>query len=188
MLKRLACLATFALTGPATPSGIAAPASPFEIPIKDIKGRDTTLATYRGKVILAVNVASRCGLTKQYAALEALYRKYQDRGFIVLGFPCNQFMGQEPGSEAEIAEFCSAKYDVTFPLFSKLDVKGPGQHPLYAYLSGPASPFPGDVAWNFGKFLIGPDGAILARFEPRTAPDDPSVIAAIENALTKVSP
>jgi glutathione peroxidase len=154
-----------------------------EIPLKDIDGKSTSLKAYEGKVLLIVNVASKCGLTPQYKSLEALHRKYKDKGFSVLGFPCNDFGSQEPGTNEEIKEFCSSKYDVSFPMFDKLEVKGPGRHPLYAALSGAGSPFPGDVKWNFGKFLIGRDGKILKRFEPKVAPDSPEVTEAIEAAL-----
>ena len=155
------------------------------IPLKDISGKETSLKPYQGKVLLVVNVASKCGLTPQYKALEALHRKYKDQGFTVLGFPCNDFAGQEPGSNDEIKQFCSTKYDVTFPLFDKLHVKGPEQHALYAALTGKNAPFPGDVKWNFGKFLIGPDGKVLARFEPNVKPEDPKLVKAIEDALPK---
>jgi glutathione peroxidase len=153
------------------------------IAVKDIDGKDTTLGAYKGKVLLIVNVASKCGLTPQYKALEAVHEKYKDKGFTVLGFPCNQFAGQEPGSNQEIKVFCSTKYNVTFPLFDKIDVNGDKRHPLYVKLAGKESPFPGDIKWNFGKFLIGRDGKILKRFEPKTTPDDSEVIAAIEAAL-----
>jgi glutathione peroxidase len=154
-----------------------------DIPIKDIDGKDTSLKAYQGKVLLIVNVASKCGLTPQYKALEATYEKYRDKGFIVLGFPCNQFNGQEPGTNEEIKQFCSSKYSVTFPLFDKIEVNGPKRHPLYVALAGTDSPFPGEIKWNFGKFLISRDGKILKRFEPRTVPDAPEVVAAIEAAL-----
>jgi glutathione peroxidase len=155
----------------------------YEIPIKDINGKDTTLGAFTGKVLLIVNVASKCGLTPQYKALEALQEKYQDKGFVVLGFPCNQFGGQEPGTNEQIKEFCTSKYNVTFPLFDKIDVNGPKRHPLYVALAGADSPFPGDIKWNFGKFLIGRDGKIIKRFEPRTTPDSAEVTEAIEAAL-----
>jgi len=155
----------------------------YQIPVKDIDGKDTSLNAYKGKVLLVVNVASKCGLTPQYKGLEAAQEKYKDKGFTVLGFPCNQFGGQEPGTNEEIKEFCSTKYKVTFPLFDKLDVNGDKRHPLYVALAGPTSPFPGDIKWNFGKFLIGRDGKIIKRFEPKTAPDSPEVVAAIEAAL-----
>jgi glutathione peroxidase len=154
-----------------------------DIPVKDIDGKDTSLKAYKGKVLLVVNVASKCGLTPQYKSLEALQQKYKDKGFTVLGFPCNQFAGQEPGTNEEIKQFCSSKYDVTFPLFDKIDVNGANRHPLYVALAGKDSPYPGDIKWNFGKFLIGRDGKILKRFEPKTTPDSPEVTAAIEAAL-----
>lgn len=133
--------------------------------------------------MLVVNVASRCGLTPQYQGLEALHRKFKDQGFTVLGFPSNDFGGQEPGTTAEIKEFCSTKYNVTFPMFDKVSVKGGGQHPLYAALTGQSSPFPGDIGWNFGKFLIGADGKILARFDSRVSPESADIISAVEQAL-----
>src|SRR4026208_501528 len=156
-----------------------------EIPLKDINGKSTSLKDYDGKVLLVVNVASKCGLTPQYKALEAVHQKYKDKGFSVLGFPCNDFGSQEPGTNEEIKEFCSTKYNVTFPMFDKLHVKGPEQHPLYAALSGKDSPFPGDVKWNFGKFLIGRDGRIIKRFEPKATPDSPEVTQAVEAALAE---
>ncbi len=155
----------------------------YEIALKDINDKDASLKDYQGKVLLVVNVASHCGLTPQYQALEAIHRKYKAKGFTVLGFPCNDFGAQEPGTAGEIKKFCSEKYDVTFPLFAKLHVKGSEQHPLYAALTGQESPFPGDIKWNFGKFLVGKDGKILKRFEPPTKPDAPEVIEAIEAAL-----
>ena len=158
-------------------------ASLYEIPLKDINEKDASLKDYKGKVLLVVNVASHCGFTPQYQALEAVHRKYKSKGFAVLGFPCNDFGAQEPGTAEEIKKFCSEKYDVTFPLFSKLHVKGSEQHPLYAVLTGKDSPFPGDIKWNFGKFLIGKDGKILKRFESQTKPDAPEVLEAIEAAL-----
>jgi glutathione peroxidase len=154
-----------------------------DIPLKDIDGKETSLKAYDGKVVLVVNVASKCGLTPQYQALEALYRKYKDQGLIIVGFPCNDFGGQEPGTTAEIKEFCSSKYDVTFPLMGKLHVKGPEQHPLYATLTGQDAKFPGDIEWNFGKFLIAKDGTVIQRFSPKTTPDSTDVTAAIEQAL-----
>src|SRR2546422_11111350 len=158
-------------------------ASLHEIAVKDIDGKDTSLNAYKGKVLLVVNVASKCGLTPQYKTLEAIHEKYKDKGFTVLGFPCNQFAGQEPGTNEEIKQFCSTKYNVTFPLFDKIEVNGANRHALYIALAGKDSPFPGDIKWNFGKFLIGRDGKIIKRFEPRTTPDSPEVTAAIEAAL-----
>lgn len=157
----------------------------YDIPLKDIKGQETSLKSYEGKVLLIVNVASKCGNTKQYTQLQELHEKYGKEGLAVLGFPCNDFGGQEPGTNEEIQAFCSSKYNVTFPMFDKLVVKGDAKHPLYQALSGPESPFPGDVKWNFGKFLVGKDGTILARFEPKTKPDAPEVLEAIEAALKK---
>lgn len=153
------------------------------IPLKNIDGKDTTLAAYKGKVVLVVNVASKCGLTPQYKALESTYRKYKDKGFVIVGFPCNDFGAQEPGSPEEIKTFCSTKYDVSFPLMAKLHVKGSEQHPLYAALTGPEAKFPGDIEWNFGKFLIGRNGEVLKRFTPKTTPDAAEVVEAIEAAL-----
>ena len=138
-----------AMAGPKT--------SIYEIPLKDIDGKDASLAKYKGKVLLVVNVASKCGFTPQYKGLEALYRQQKDKGLVVLGFPCNDFGSQEPGTTEEIKAFCSKNYDVTFPLFEKVHVKGAEQHPLFSTLTGADSPFPGDIKWNFGKFLIGKD-------------------------------
>jgi len=155
----------------------------YDIPLKDIDGKDTSLKPYQGKVLLIVNVASRCGFTPQYAALEALSRKYKDQGLVVLGFPCNQFGGQEPGTDAEIKQFCSSKYDVTFPMFDKIEVNGANRHPLYVRLAGKDSPFPGNIGWNFTKFLVGRDGKILKRFNSPVKPDSAEVTQAIETAL-----
>lgn len=153
------------------------------IALKDIDGKPTSLNAYKGKVVLVVNVASKCGLTPQYTALEATFKKYQDKGFVIVGFPCNDFLSQEPGTAEEIKTFCSTKYDVTFPLMEKLHVKGPQQHPLYAALTGKDATFPGDIEWNFGKFLVDRDGKVIQRFKPTVKPDDAKVIAAIESAL-----
>jgi glutathione peroxidase len=148
-------------------------------------GSEPNMADHRGKLTLMVNVASKCGLTPQYSGLEELHERYADRGFAVLGFPCNQFGGQEPGSSDEIATFCSTTYGVTFPMFEKIEVNGDDRHPLYQQLTetpdddGKA----GDIAWNFEKFLVSPDGTVIRRFRPLTAPDDPAVIGAIEANL-----
>jgi glutathione peroxidase len=155
----------------------------YDIPLKDIDGNNTSLKPYQGQVLLIVNVASKCGYTPQYANLEALYLKYKDQGLVVLGFPCNQFGGQEPGTDAEIKQFCSAKYNVTFPLFDKIEVNGADRHPLYEALAGKNSPVAGDIRWNFTKFLVGRDGKILKRFESKVKPDEPEMTAAIEAAL-----
>jgi len=160
-----------------------APTSVYDVPLKDIDGKDTSLKDYQGKVMLIVNVASKCGNTPQYKELEALNKEFKKDGLAVLGFPCNDFGGQEPGTNDAIKEFCSTKYKVTFPMFDKVVVKGADKHPLYQVLSGPDAPFPGDVKWNFGKFLVGKDGTILKRFEPKTKPDAPEVLEAIKEAL-----
>ena len=148
-------------------------------------GSPARLSDHDGKALLIVNVASKCGLTPQYTALEELHQRFGARGFEVLGFPCNQFGGQEPGSAEEIAEFCTATYDVTFPLFAKIDVNGAQQHPLYAELTQAVddSGGAGEVQWNFEKFLIAPDGSIVGRFRPPVAPDAPELVAAIEAVL-----
>jgi glutathione peroxidase len=157
--------------------------SVHDIAVKDIDGKDTTLGAYKGKVLLIVNVASKCGYTPQYKGLEATYEKYKDKGFAVLGFPCNQFGQQEPGTNEEIKQFCSSKYNVTFPMFDKIDVNGPNRHPLYVALAGDKSPYPGNIKWNFSKFLIGRDGKIIKRFDSAAKPESPEVTAAIEAAL-----
>lgn len=163
----------------------AADKSILDIPLKDIDGKDTSLKAYKGKVLLVVNVASQCGLTPQYEGLQALHDKFKDAGLVVLGFPCNDFGAQEPGTNAEIKTFCVENYKVTFPMFDKIHVKGPEQHPLYAALTGKDGAFPGNVEWNFGKFLIGRDGEPLQRIEPNTEPSDPGLVKAIEEALAK---
>ncbi|MNQ88662.1 Hydroperoxy fatty acid reductase gpx2 [compost metagenome] len=150
-----------------------------DLKLKSLDGQELPLAPFKGQVVLVVNVASKCGLTPQYTALESLHQQYKDRGFSVLGLPCNQFAGQEPGTEQEIQEFCSRNYGVTFPL----SCNGPDRHSLYRLLAGEGAEFPGDITWNFEKFLVGKDGRVLARFSPRTAPEDASVVQAIEKAL-----
>ncbi len=155
----------------------------YDIKLKDIDGKDTSLKPYEGKVLIIVNVASKCGFTPQYTGLEELYRKYKDQGLVVLGFPCNQFGGQEPGSNEEIKKFCSTRYQVSFPLWDKIEVNGPQRHPLYAALAGPGSPVTGDIRWNFTKFLVGRDGKILQRFESKAKPDSAEMVKAIEAAL-----
>lgn len=153
--------------------------------IKTLQGQPTTLAAYKGKALLVVNVASKCGLTPQYSALEALQKKYADKGFTVVGLPCNQFNGQEPGSAEEIAKFCSATYGVTFPMMEKIEVNGPGRHEIYKVLTAvpDGSGYTGDIRWNFEKFVISADGTKITRFDPKTTPDSPAVIGAIEAAL-----
>ena len=154
-----------------------------ELVLDALDGTPLPLETLKDRVVLVVNVASKCGLTPQYAALENLYQQYKGQGFSVLGVPCNQFAGQEPGTEEEIQAFCSLNYGVSFPLSSKLDVNGADRHQLYRLLAGEGAEFPGDITWNFEKFLVPQDGRALARFSPRTAPDEASVIQAIEKAL-----
>lgn len=153
--------------------------------MKNIDGESVDLEDYEGNVVLIVNVASRCGLTPQYAGLEQLYDKYKEKGFVVLGFPCNQFAGQEPGTDAEIKQFCSTRYDVSFPMFSKIEVNGDGAAPLYKYLTGKAvePAGKGNISWNFEKFLVDRDGNLIARFSPRTKPSDAELIKAIESNL-----
>jgi len=155
----------------------------YDIKLKDIDGKDTSLAAYKGKVLLIVNVASKCGYTKQYTGLQALAEKYKDKGVVVLGFPCNQFNGQEPGTNEEIKAFCSSKFNVTFPLFDKIEVNGEKRHPLYVKLAGKDSPFPGDIKWNFNKFLIGKDGKILNRFDSKVTPESDEMAKAVETAI-----
>jgi len=159
----------------------------YDFTLKDIDGREVCLGSYTGKVVMVVNVASRCGFTPQYEGLEKLYQTYKDRGFVILGFPANNFLGQEPGTDAEIKSFCSLKYNVTFPMFSKLSVRGSDKHPLYQYLTEKQSnpEFAGDITWNFNKFLIGRDGKIINRLGTRIKPEDKEVIQAIEAALGK---
>ena len=156
----------------------------YDAPIKTLDGRDTTLAEHKGKVILAVNVASKCGLTPQYTGLEQLHEKYADRGFSVLGFPCNQFGAQEPGTSEEIQTFCSTNYGVTFPLYEKIEVNGDDRHPIYDALTETpdAEGQAGDIQWNFEKFLIDREGNVT-RFRPMVTPEDPSLVEAIEKAL-----
>jgi glutathione peroxidase len=156
----------------------------FEQPINTLRGDPSSLADHEGEAILLVNVASKCGLTPQYTGLEQLQQTYGDRGFSVLGFPCNQFGGQEPGSADEIETFCSTTYGVTFPMYEKIDVNGPDRHAIYEELTAVADAdgHDGDIRWNFEKFLVGPDGSIT-RFSPMVAPDDPALVAAIEEAL-----
>ena len=159
-------------------------ASPLSGTVKKIDGTEVDLAGYKGKVVLIVNVASRCGYTGQYAGLQKLYDTYKDKGLVVLGFPANEFGAQEPGTDAEIATFCSSKYGVTFDMFSKIVVKGADKAPLYKALTEGATPA-GEVGWNFEKFLIGRDGAIVGRYKSGVAPDDAKLKAAIEAALAK---
>jgi glutathione peroxidase len=174
-----------------------------QIPVKTIQGKNSSLQDYAGKVVLVVNVASKCGLTKQYEALEKLYEQYKDRGFVIAGFPSNDFAGQEPGSNEEIAAFCASTFGVAFPMFEKITVVGPNKHPLYAALTSAKPDATGDkqamrdnlvkygmtpnvdpeVLWNFEKFLVDKNGEVIARFAPNLPPDDPAIVGAIESAL-----
>ena len=175
-MKPILLIATFVLS-----LSLSAEETLYNIPLKNINNKAASLKAHKGKVMLVVNVASQCGLTSQYKQLQAVYQKYSDKGFTVCGFPCNQFGRQEPGTLEEIKDFCSSKYDVSFPLYAKIDVNGDGAHPLYKSLKkqiGPAK-----ISWNFEKFLIGKDGKVLKRFSPGTKPDAPEVIKAIETAL-----
>lgn len=160
---------------------------PLSYTLKDIKGNTVELSKYKGKVVLLVNVASKCGLTPQYEALESLYEKYDKQGLVVIGIPANEFGGQEPGTNEEIEKFCTSKYKVTFPMMSKIVVKGDGIDPLYKHLTKlDTKPQPaGDISWNFEKFLVGKNGEVAARFSPRTKPDDATLVAAIEEQLKK---
>lgn len=166
----------------------AASASDIGFQVKTLAGKEVDLAkAYQGKVLLVVNVASQCGLTPQYKGLQALYEKYKDQGLCVLAFPCNQFGAQEPGTPTEIREFCTSKYSVTFDLFEKIEVNGPGACELYKHLTGLAAQpkGAGTVSWNFEKFLVGRDGNVVARYAPRTKPDDAALVADLERALAK---
>jgi glutathione peroxidase len=196
ILVAILVLAAVAVAGAAykfgfilNPSPAAPPAekSMYEFTMKDIDGKDVKLDAYKGKVVMVVNVASKCGYTPQYEGLEATYKKYKDQGLVILGFPANNFMGQEPGTEKEIKEFCSTKYGVTFPMFAKISVTGKDQHPLYTYLTNKQSDpeFAGDISWNFNKFLLDRNGKIVARFGSKDTPDGPEVTAAVEKYLGK---
>jgi glutathione peroxidase len=184
MLKKVVEAATSvvnrAVYGKAPEGG---PTSLGEIALTRLDGTPFPTQELAGKVVLFVNVASRCGLTPQYEGLVELHKRYRDRGFVVIGSPCNQFLGQEPGSAEEIASFCSATYGVDFPLLAKQDVNGAGRSPLYQWLIGSEAGGGADIAWNFEKFLVGRDGAVLRRFSPKVTPEAPEVTAAIESAL-----
>ncbi len=157
----------------------------WNAPIKTLQGEDTKLDDFKGKALLLVNVASECGLTPQYASLEALQQHYEDQGFTVIGFPCNQFGGQEPGSAEEIESFCATNYEITFPMMEKIDVNGPDAHQIYRELTTLTdnTGHSGDIQWNFEKFVIAADGETVTRFSPKTLPNDDAVIAAIEAGL-----
>lgn len=176
----LACFGTGTEAAPGT-----AAASVLDFKMRDIDGRDVKLSKYKGKVLMIVNTASKCGYTPQYEGLQATYEKYKDRGFVALGFPANNFGGQEPGTEAEIKEFCTSKYKVTFPMFAKISVKGDDQAPLFKFLTSPETNpgFDGDIKWNFNKFLVDRKGKVVARFDSKVKPDGPEIAAAIEKYL-----
>jgi glutathione peroxidase len=199
-----AALTAFAGDSTSAPPTTQPQSSPLGFAVKDIDGKPVDLAQYRGNVVLMVNVASRCGYTKQYKGLEELYEKYKDRGLVVIGFPANNFGGQEPGTDEEIAEFCDTNYHVTFPVLSKISVAGDDQHPLYSALTSEIPTADGneamrerfrgfnmtpnedpDIVWNFEKFLIARDGSVAARFAPATTPDDPKLVTAIETELAR---
>jgi len=172
----------------ATPSSGPQYISVYDIPVEPMKesGAGTnakSLGEFKGKVLLVVNVASKCGFTKQYTGLEALYRKYKDQGLVIVGFPSNDFKGQEPGTEAEIVEFCKSKYDVTFPLFAKVTVTGANKSPLYKYLTEGDHPGKAEVGWNFNKYLVGRDGKVIAHYPSKVTPEDSNLVSAIEAAL-----
>ncbi len=160
-------------------------ASPLDFTVKDIDGKDYDLQQLKGRVVMIVNVASKCGLTPQYEGLEKLYSTYKDRGLVVIGFPANNFNGQEPGTDEQIKEFCSTKYNVSFPMMSKISVKGDDQHPLYKFLTdeATANDFKGDIGWNFTKFLVDRNGNVFARFGSKVKPQDEQIVAAIEKGL-----
>jgi glutathione peroxidase len=164
---------------------VAADKNVFDFTLNSIDGQSTPLASFKGKVVMLVNVASRCGFTPQYSALESIYEKYKDRGFVIVGIPANNFGKQEPGTNQEIKTFCATKYKVSFPMMSKVSVKGDDITPLYQFLTDKSSSpkTGGEIQWNFTKFLVGPDGRVITRFEPEVTPDSPEVIAAIEKAL-----
>ena len=172
---------------PAVPAVAVKELAMWNTPLKTLQGQPTSLASYKGKALLVVNVASKCGMTPQYTQLEALQKVYGPKGFTVVGFPCNQFGGQEPGSPEQIAEFCSATYGVTFPMMEKVDVNGAARHPIYQELTAipDASGHKGDIRWNFEKFVVSADGTQITRFQPQTKPDDPTVVAAVEAALPR---
>jgi glutathione peroxidase len=184
MVARMLCAVTLVSTLTLAESADM-PTSVLNNVVKDIDDKDHDLSQYKGKVVLIVNVASKCGFTKQYAGLEKLYQAHKDKGLVVIGFPANNFGGQEPGSNEEIKEFCSAKFDVTFPMMAKISVKGDDKHPVYKFLTEKetAGEHAGEIKWNFNKFLIGRDGKIIARYDSKVAPESEQMTKAIEAAL-----
>jgi glutathione peroxidase len=180
-MRKLVCLAVLCAAGVA----MAASSSIYDFTLKSIDHQSVSLSSFHGKAVMLVNVASKCGYTPQYAALEKLYSTYKDRGLVIVGIPANNFMSQEPGTDAEIKTFCTNKYNVTFPMMSKISVKGDDKAPLYAFLTDKSTDpkFGGEIQWNFTKFLFDRNGKPVARFEPAVTPDSPEVIAAVESAL-----
>jgi len=186
-LLAVALLALGAVTGHADPISAMRGNSVLDHTMKRLDGSEQNLADYKGQVVLMVNTASKCGLTPQYEGLEALYRKYKDRGFVVLGFPANDFMGQEPGTDAQIADFCRSTYGIEFPMFSKITVKGEGMHPIYRELTSQPAPIGGAVKWNFQKYLLDRNGNVVAKFEPQVTPDAPELVKKLEDLLGPAS-
>jgi glutathione peroxidase len=188
LLPTFACLAVAAVAMVAPLAAADGPVkNVYDVTMNGLDGKPQALSQYKGQVMMIVNVASKCGNTPQYTALESTYEKFKAQGFVILGVPANNFGGQEPGSNEEIKEFCTSKYNVTFPMLAKVSVKGDDMVPLYKYLTTSA-PKTGDVGWNFAKFLINRKGEVIDRFDPKTKPDDPAVVAAIEKALKEPAP
>lgn len=182
VLGNLFCMAQNPIPAQTESTAVTMKTDYLHLLLRTITGDSITLANFAGKVVLLVNTASKCGYTPQYTGLEALYKSYKDSGLTVIGFPANDFKQQEPGTNAEIAEFCRANYGVTFPMMEKISVKGEAQHPLYKYLTK-ESPFPGEITWNFNKFLLDREGRVVARFDTKIKPDDPQIITRIEELL-----
>jgi len=184
VLKARQVMGKDVIKDPNAPATQPAGSSPLAFTVKDIDGKDYDLAQLKGKVVMIINVASKCGFTKQYTGLEKLYEKYKDRGLVIVGFPANNFNSQEPGTDAEIKTFCSSKYNVTFPMMSKISVKGDDQHPLYDLLTHKTpTDFRGEIGWNFTKFLVDRNGQVFARFASKTTPEDEQLVGAVEKAL-----
>jgi glutathione peroxidase len=185
ILGMMAVAGLFAVRAEAEPS--TQPTGPLDFTVKDIDGHDVNLGDYKGKVVMIVNVASKCGNTPQYKALEEMYQANKDKGFVIIGFPANNFGHQEPGTDSEIKTFCTSKYEVTFPMMSKISVKGEDKAPLYQYLTSTDTDgkFGGEIDWNFAKFLVGRDGQVVARFKAKTKPTDPALVAAVDAAIAK---
>lgn len=185
LLAGAACVAGLAVSASGRASDPGSPESPLGFTMNRLDGTPESLETYKGRVVLIVNTASKCGLTPQYLGLDAIYRERKDRGFVVLGFPANNFGDQEPGTNAQIAEFCSKNYSVSFPMYEKISVKGDDIHPLYRLLTSMPEPIGGEIQWNFDKFLVDREGKVVARFSPRTTPEDRSLLAEIDRLLAE---